>query len=866
MQLCRDADELAAALSSASSGSRATTSRMPASSSRSTSRAARHIEVQIFGDGKGSVVALGERDCSAQRRNQKVVEETPAPGLPTTRARSCWRHGARARPGGELPIAGTVEFLYDVDADAFYFLEVNTRLQVEHGVTEEVTGVDLVEWMVRQAAGELAAARCRRASSRSGASIQVRLYAEDPGARLPPELRPADGRRLPAGRARRNLGRERRGGHAVLRSDARQDHRHGPTTATRRLRKLQRGARRDTSSAASRPISTICASWSRPDVLAARRGADAHARRRSPIDAATDRGAEPGTQTTVQDYPGRTRLLGRRRAAVRADGRTCRSASPTASLGNAEGAPALEITLSGPDAALQSRRRDLPRRRRACSATLDGAPVPYWQPVAVAGGPGADARRRRRAPARAPISPCAAASTCRTISAAARPSRSASSAAMAAARCCAGDVLHLGGDRAPMPRRRLAPPTSCCRRLTHAWEIGVLYGPHGAPDFFTDDDIDDVLRRRLEGALQLQPHRRAPDRPEAAMGARRRRRGGPASVQHPRQRLRRRRDRFHRRHADHPRPRRAEPRRLRLPRRRSSQAELWKIGQLRPGDRVRFMRLIAGRGSAARAQPGRADRSARVGRRSTRMPTPMPGADDCIVATREARARAGVVYRRAGDTISAGRIRPARARPRAALPRPRADARDSEARKLAGIIDLTPGIRSLQIHYDSRVLPLRTLLLDALSALEERPAATSTTSRCRPASCICRCRGTTRRRSWRSRKYMQSVRADAPWCPTNIEFIRRINGLDIDRRREAHRLRRELSRARPRRRLSRRAGGDAARSAPPAGDDEVQSGAHLDAGERRRHRRRLSCASTAWRAGRLSVRRPHRARCGTPTA
>src|SRR5260221_925344 len=144
---------------------------------------ARHIEVQIFGDGEGKVLALGERDCSIQGRNQKVVEETPARGISEQARQGLFDAATRLGRTVSYASAGTVEFIYDAVARKFYFLEVNTRLQVEHGVTEEVTGVDLVEWMIRQAANETFDLSAPPAQ---GASIQVRLYAEDPARQIMP--------------------------------------------------------------------------------------------------------------------------------------------------------------------------------------------------------------------------------------------------------------------------------------------------------------------------------------------------------------------------------------------------------------------------------------------------------------------------------------------------------------------------------------------------------------------------------------------------------------------------------------------------------------------------------------------------------
>jgi len=142
---------------------------------------ARHIEVQVFGDGHGKALALGERDCSTQRRNQKVIEETPAANISEAVRQQLHATAVRLVQAVNYRNAGTVEFVYDQRAEQFYFLEVNTRLQVEHGVTEQVFGVDLVNWMVKLAAGELDDLdRLAAGLKPSGHAIQARVYAEDP--------------------------------------------------------------------------------------------------------------------------------------------------------------------------------------------------------------------------------------------------------------------------------------------------------------------------------------------------------------------------------------------------------------------------------------------------------------------------------------------------------------------------------------------------------------------------------------------------------------------------------------------------------------------------------------------------------------
>ncbi len=702
---------------------------------------ARHVEVQIFGDGRGEVIALGERDCSVQRRNQKVIEETPAPDFPQELRAKLFEYAVLLGKAVEYRSAGTVEFVYDALAKEVYFLEVNTRLQVEHGVTEEVNGVDLVEWMVRLAANELPDLRSLKPAPR-GVSIEVRLYAEDPGKSFQPsaglltevefpkdarietwvergtEVTPfydpllakiivqGQGREAALAKLRTALGHTRIGGIETNLAYLRQ------VVASEEFKK---------GGVVTRFLN------------------DFPYRRR------TIEVTDGGTMTTVQDYPGR---LGYWSVGVPPSGPMDSLSFRIGNqlLGNSEGAPGLECTVSGPTLAFHFD-TEIALTGANFSARLNGQAIPQWEAIRVEQGSVLELAGCNGRGVRAYILFQGGLEVPQYLGSAATFILG-QFGGHAGRVLRAGDILHVRDAAKTFAREaELKIP-----EITNDWRIGVTYGPHGAPDFFTENDMREFF------ATSWQVHYNSSRTGVRLKGPKprwARRDGGEAGL-HP--------SNIH----DNAYAIGAVDFTGDMPVILGPDGpslggfvcpvvivdrELWKIGQLRPDDSVRFVPLTLE--EAANPDP---------------LPDRVAPPEPAIVH----RMPSGVC-RASGDRyllIEYGepvldlnlrfRVQELlnwfeRARPE-------------------GIIDLTPGIRSMQIHYDTGKLS-RTQLLDlvdraeaALPALDDLAIPTRVVrlplSWDDPATRLA------------IEKYMKSVRPDAPWCPSNIEFIRRINGLD----------------------------------------------------------------------------------------
>lgn len=736
---------------------------------------ARHIEVQIFGDGQGNVVALGERDCSLQRRNQKVIEETPAPNLPDTTRQALQTAAVKLGQLVNYRSAGTVEYIYDAQQDAFYFLEMNTRLQVEHPITESVTGVDLVECMLCVAAGDpIDWERLRQPPQ--GVAIEARLYAENPLKNFQPCPGvltyvdfPADAR-VDSGVTSGSevsafydpmiaklivKGATRTEALAQLRHALEATQLHGITTNLAYLRQ-------------------IIATDGFQQGLVWTRMLDSVQPRLAAIEV-----VQPGTWSSVQDYPGR---LGYWHIGVPPSGPMDDVAFRFANriVGNDESAAGLEFTLQGPT--LQFHGDAIIALTGApCAAQLDDQAVPFWQPIEVHAGQMLTLGRTQ--------------SGCRTYLAVRNgidvPCYLGSRATFALGQFGghAGRTLKVA-DLLPISQPTCAActtpaPTAEPQPLDSAliptygdcWQIGVLYGPHGAPDFFTEDSIEQFL------SSEWQVHYNSNRLGVRLVGPKpqwTRPNGGEAGM-HP--------SNVHDCEyaigainftGDFP---------VILTNDGPSlggfvcpvtiaKAELWKVGQLKPGDRIRFHAISVEQAVALeQAQTLCLQTLSPVN--TPTLPAPSLRSRDgisaaALVSLPATATTPATVYRQAGDhylLIEYGDdVLDLASRLRVHLLM-------EQLHTLAhpGIQELSPGVRSLQIRYDSQLISQAALIallletehtlgdvsqLKIPSRIVHLPLAFEDSATLDAVS-----------------RYQDTVCANAPWLPNNVDFIQRINGL-----------------------------------------------------------------------------------------
>ena len=736
---------------------------------------ARHVEVQIFGDGSGKVIALGERDCSLQRRNQKVVEETPAPNLPQATREALFSSAVRLGELVNYRSAGTVEYIYDAEQDAFYFLEVNTRLQVEHPVTECVTGLDLVECMLKVAAGDaLDWARLQQAPA--GASIEVRIYAEDPlknfqpspgvltHVSFPDDVRVdgwiATGTEVSAFYdpmvAKLIVHADTRAAAlAKMQQALDATQLHGIASNLDYLRQIVATDAFRSGNVWTRFLDSFTPAASVIEVL------------------------QPGTFSSIQDFPGR---LGYWDIGVPPSGPMDDFAFRLANriVGNHDSAAGLEFTLQGPtlrfhsDAVIALTGAD-------CPADVDGENIAYWQPVSVKAGQTLTLGRAQ--------------SGCRTYLAVRNGfdvpeylgSRSTFSLGQFGGH--AGRTLRVA-DMLPISQPQLAActtpaPVSAPQALDHAlvphygteWRIGVLYGPHGAPDFFTQAAIDEFF------ASDWQVHYNSNRLGVRLVGPKptwTRANGGEAGL-HP--------SNVHDCEyaigavnftGDFP---------VILTHDGPSlggfvcpvtiaKAELWKVGQVKPGDKIRFHPISAD--EAVALEKAQAHSVATL--RSSHAPAfAVPslaasaiGSATLLAALPATATTPAAVYRQAGDKyvlIEYGdNVLDLALRLRVHLLM-----NALRERAVPGVEELSPGVRSLQVRYDSLILSQKQLM----QLLLELEAGLGDVSQLKVPSRIV----------WMPmafedsatlgavERYQETVRASAPWLPNNVDFIQRINGL-----------------------------------------------------------------------------------------
>lgn len=762
---------------------------------------ARHIEVQIFGDGNGGVITLGERDCSTQRRHQKVIEETPAPNLTNDLREQLYRVSKTLMRSVNYRNAGTVEFIFDQKEKQFYFLEVNTRLQVEHGVTELVYGVDIVEWMVQLAANAFEFDRhVQAAMIPNGHAMQARIYAEDANKNFQPCAGLLSYVNFPNDAIKKNL----------IDNDL-----IDKNTTIRIDHWIESGVE---VSAFYDPMlaKVMVHSTSRNQAIEALKyvldhtiiegietnkhyiknilhthifaQGDIYTRYSNHVvyQPATLDILSGGTQTTIQDYPGRT---GYWDVGVPPSGPFDNLALRLGNrlLGNATEAAGLEVTLVGPVIKF-NQASTICLTGALFTATLDNIPVTFGEPIQVNAQQVLNVGKPCDKGARCYVTLVGGIQSTPYLG-----SRSTFTlgqfGGFSGRALRTGDVIHMQDAASvtltaeqPCIGKQKSTLVNAYKQLSNSvYNIRVIYGPHGAPDFFTDEDISSFFKTDWEihynssrtGIRLIGP------KPQWARSD-----GGEAGM-HP--------SNIHDNAyavgaidftGDMPvilGPDGPSLGGFVCPATVIS-ADLWKLGQLKAGDKIRFLPISLAEANKIETNQKKfvsdlhiqcIDAFLVTQEISTQLATPILHA--FTVPDSYYDQGVPVVYRAAGDhylLVEYGKQElDIRLRFRA-----HALMLLLQKKSIAGLGELTPGIRSLQIHYDSLTLSTASLieqlitLENALVGLEDM---------------IVPSRIVHIPLSWNDKacqlaveKYMHSVRKDAPWCPDNIEFIRRINGLD----------------------------------------------------------------------------------------
>lgn len=742
--------------------------------------AARHIEVQVFGDGKGSAIAIGERDCSSQRRNQKVIEECPAPNLSNAQRIAMQCTAEQLLASVNYRNAGTVEFIYDSLDDKFYFLEVNTRLQVEHGVTEEVYGVDLVEWMLRQAANELDdLTSLRHQLAPTGHAIQVRIYAEDPASNFQPCAGLLSKVEFPAPTRHLRIdhwiesgievpayfdpmlakiivkGADRKQALAQLSAALQKTYLYGIETNLNYLRSLLTDETFLQGHITTLYLNNFEFKPARIDII------------------------QGGTQTTIQDFPGRS---GYWHVGVPTSGPFDSYSFRLGNrlLSNSETAAGLEITLQGPTLKFSCDTK-IVLTGAIIDAKLDGNAISLYDVIEIKSGQQLQLGRITDKGARSYLA-VAGGIQCPDYLGAKSTFTLGQFGGHNGRALRAGDALSLDANHCN-PAIKTALVTEALKpQINNTWQLRVIYGPHGAPDFFTEKDITTFFATDWEvhynssrtGVRLIGP------KPEWA-----RQSGGEAGM-HP--------SNIHDNAyafgtvdftGDMPvilGPDGPSLGGFVCPATVIS-ADRWKLGQVRAGDKIRFSPVsIANAVLIEKAQNKSLANLEAILDTDTNFDTNRCNGQNATLLSPIVKSLPAdtfgetIVYRAAGDhflLVEYGALEldiKLRFRAHALM-------QWLQKNSLPGLRESTPGIRSLQIHYDSQILSLAALL-DHLESGERKLvsqlAQLSVPSRIVHIPL-----------SWDDeacqlaiQKYTQSVRTNAPWCPSNLEFIRRINGLD----------------------------------------------------------------------------------------